>query len=207
MPQTKEQIAAYNKQYRLDNREHLAARRKQYYQDNREGINARKRQHYQDTKESINAKARQRYQDSRGSVAARGKQYRQDNRDSINAKKKQYRQDNKESINARGKQYRQDNRESIKKRGNKECINAGAARRRATQLNATPVWADHAKIQTFYARAKRMGGIFTGWKFHVDHVIPLKHELVCGLHCEANLSVEEQGFNGRKYNKFTTGEK
>lgn len=60
---------------------------------------------------------------------------------------------------------------------------------------ATPPWANLEIIARIYDCAE---------EDHVDHIIPLQGEMVCGLHVENNLqylSVEE---NLRKSNKFTT---
>lgn len=40
----------------------------------------------------------------------------------------------------------------------------------------------------------------------VDHHIPLKHPLVCGLHCVANLNYLSREANSRKHNKFSSEE-
>lgn len=56
-------------------------------------------------------------------------------------------------------------------------------------------WADMEKIAEIYAKAKELG-------MHVDHIIPLKHELVCGLHCEANLQILPPDENIAKRNWF-----
>ncbi|QFP93690.1 hypothetical protein [Ralstonia phage P-PSG-11-1] len=36
----------------------------------------------------------------------------------------------------------------------------------------------------------------------VDHIIPLKHPLVCGLHVECNLQLLSSEANNKKRNKF-----
>ena len=46
----------------------------------------------------------------------------------------------------------------------------------------TPAWADHKLMAAIYKRADRLN-------HHVDHIVPLNHPLVCGLHCEANLQI------------------
>ena len=49
----------------------------------------------------------------------------------------------------------------------------------ARKLQAVPKWADLDKIEQIYFN--RPEG------FHVDHIVPLKGELVCGLHVDYNL--------------------
>lgn len=62
---------------------------------------------------------------------------------------------------------------------------------------AMPAWADKDKIREIYAN--RPEGM------HVDHVIPLRGKLVCGLHVETNLAYLEGEENARKSNSFKDG--
>lgn len=52
--------------------------------------------------------------------------------------------------------------------------------RRASERRATPAWADRRKMAALFHEARRQG-------MSVDHIVPLSHPLVCGLHCHANL--------------------
>ena len=74
--QTKEEIAAYKKQYYEDNKEKALAYKKKYYEKNKEVVKA--------------------YQ----------KQYRQDNKGAIVAYKKKHQQDNKEELATKAKSLR-----------------------------------------------------------------------------------------------------
>jgi hypothetical protein len=65
----------------------------------------------------------------------------------------------------------------------------------------TPGWAQKAEIKKFYELAKKLTEE-TGIIHHVDHIIPLNHPLVCGLHVKENLQVITREENYRKSNTF-----
>lgn len=71
-------------------------------------------------------------------------------------------------------------------------------RRRKTSVVA---WADKQAIAKIYAEAA-MRTAQTGVRHEVDHIIPLKHPLVCGLHVPENLRVVTRSENARKSNKY-----
>ena len=90
-------------------------------------------------------------------------------------------------------------------RDHPEIANAKNARRRAALMNATPAWLtrDHLlEIQKFYRDAQRKARA-TGIEHHVDHIVPLKSSIVCGLHVPWNLQVLTGSENSRKRNKLT----
>lgn len=99
---------------------------------------------------------------------------------------------NRERCLARGRAWREAN---LDRKAAKE------SKRRATKLSAIPVWADLSKIKLIYAAAKEEERR-TGVKMHVDHIVPLQHELVCGLHCEANLQILPASQNLSKSNRW-----
>lgn len=72
---------------------------------------------------------------------------------------------------------------------------------RASKLNATPGWADRSKIAEFYFAADFLGMVTGEWH-HVDHMVPLRSKLVCGLHAEQNLQVLPAKENLRKHNRY-----
>lgn len=76
------------------------------------------------------------------------------------------------------------------------------AKRRAK--DAAPKWLTeehHAHILWFYERARMMNLLF-GAGFVVDHIIPLKHKDVCGLHVPWNMQLLTKADNQKKGNTF-----
>lgn len=81
---------------------------------------------------------------------------------------------------------------------------AFAAERYTAEIKATPPWlteSQRAEIRAIYDQAIRLT-TETGVLHHVDHVVPLKNRLVCGLNVPWNLQVLTKAENLRKGNKF-----
>jgi hypothetical protein len=79
--------------------------------------------------------------------------------------------------------------------------------RNARLQKAEPDWVDDKhkdRIVEIYLCAKNMSDKF-GRKYHVDHIVPLKGENVCGLHVWWNLQILEASRNLSKSNKFNGG--
>ena len=70
------------------------------------------------------------------------------------------------------------------------------ARKRAELLSRTPSWANLDKINEIYRNCSPGN--------HIDHIIPLRGVLVCGLHVENNLQEISAIDNITKSNSFDT---
>jgi len=99
--------------------------------------------------------------------------------------KKSYRILNKDNISKVQKEYYNNHTTEY---------NFYRANHRAAKLKATPNWANLITIKEIYRTCPE--------GYHVDHIVPLQNDLVCGLHCEFNLQHLPASENLSKSNKF-----
>lgn len=116
------------------------------------------------------------------------------------------RPENKELQRSRSTEWAKANPEKIasaqkKHRANNPGRNnASAAKHKAAKILATPNWAN----SFFIAEAYRLASLRTkmlGFAWHVDHIVPLRSKIVCGLHWERNLQVIPGTVNCSKSNR------
>ena len=75
---------------------------------------------------------------------------------------------------------------------------------RAAKLKATPAWLnkeDRKQMTVEYALARWCSKTM-GFKYEVDHIVPLQGKEVCGLHVPWNLRVIPQSSNRSKSNRL-----
>lgn len=102
------------------------------------------------------------------------KLWRSKNKDKIRGYVTKYYSKNKEQIDAANKVIKQRNKETYNK-----VKKYHSAKRRSRIKQAVPMWADLEKIREIYLNCPE--------GHQVDHIVPLKNKLVCGLHVEHNL--------------------
>lgn len=117
---------------------------------------------------------------------------------------------NPEPVKQKSKAYAEANRESVlenKKAYQKrrpEVYRANGAKRRARKNQATPLWVIgdiNDQIKALYTEASNRT-CSQGLKLAVDHIVPLKNSVVCGLHVPWNLRLTTKLENSKKNNRF-----
>lgn len=128
---------------------------------------------------------------------------------------KNYHIKNKKQRLQYAKQYRTENIAKVKesskksKQKHKDRVYASNALYRAQRIQAVPQWLtedEHKWIQWLYKQAQKLEEV-TGIPHHVDHIVPLKHPKVCGLHTPYNLQILTAEENTRKGNKWEEEDK
>lgn len=140
-----------------------------------------------------------------------GKKYYAEHKEQVNTRAKKWQSANIDKVRASALTHYYKNRESVlhSKRvrakkfrdENPAKVRAYIIARRKGRKLATPAWADMTAINAIYREARALQES-DGIERHVDHVIPLIHDLVCGLHVHQNLQILTASENIAKRNTF-----
>lgn len=126
-----------------------------------------------------------------------------------NRRSKMFNERRPEYAKERSRLYGKNNREQYLKNnkkwrdGNPHKLREYTETRNGYIKIAKPLWADDEKIKLIYQQRDLLTEQ-TGIVHHVDHVIPLMGENVCGLHVENNLCVLTIDENLTKSNSYIT---
>ena len=113
--------------------------------------------------------------------------------------KRKYRENNKEKIALYDKAYRENykgNKEKIAlyRKSIRPRLNYYQSKRRLIIKTQCPKWANLEKIKQIYIDCPK--------GYHVDHIITVVNNNVCGLHVESNLQYLTAEENLKKGNRF-----
>lgn len=160
---------------------------------------------YEKNKEQALSQKSEYYKENRDKILEYKKEYHENNKEKRNAYSRNYHKkyyiDNKEGISNRTKAWSEENKERIKDRRhnyytmNKGLFNANVMERNALKIKATPSWYEKESVIDLYNKAKLLN-------MSVDHIVPLRSKLVCGLHCIDNLQLMTLEDNRSKGNRW-----
>lgn len=186
MARTKEQKAAYDREYRAKNRERVAENKRRYVAEHADQERARVTAWHAANAERV-AEIKRAWK-ARNPDADR--QYVEKNREAVTATREAYRESRRAELATKQRAYAQIPEVKLRtaayhveyRAKNPEVHRTTMRLRRSGVSQATPPWADKAAIKAIYHLARATG-------MHVDHAVPLKGADVCGLHVESNLQL------------------
>lgn len=139
--------------------------------------------HWQNRDRQI-AKMKERYWENPEAARNRVNEYYHNNVEERKQVAREWKQNNPDKVQAQSTRWRNENREKVRAYSN--------ARKKRVR-HCIPKWADQEAIKQFYLNCPK--GMV------VDHIIPLKGDLISGLHLEDNLQYLTYTENAKK-NKF-----
>lgn len=194
-------MSIYAKKYREENKEKLIT----YREENKDRARKANKEYYNANIDREKERARIWYENNYNRIRERkldyGRRWRLKNPETKKKLDLEYNNKNKDNIKVKRKDYYNRNRVFILQKcreyrsKNLDKHNANSAGRRALKKKSIPKWYNKNKVNKLYKKAREMG-------LTVDHVVPLKSELVCGLHCWNNLQLLSQQENSSKGNYY-----
>lgn len=169
-------LGTQQKAYAIKNAEKRKASAKSYVAANKEKTLARQYAWREANIEKVRAQLRERYQN---------------NKEQMLAYQSVWSKENPEKRSAITRKW---------DKNNAPIKNAATARRRATKFQATPSWANEFIIAEAYSLAELRTKML-GFKWEVDHMVPLQSKIVCGLHVHTNIQVIPKIENIKKGNR------
>jgi hypothetical protein len=172
----------------------MAANRTKYQKD-----------YYEGNKEKIKAATKVRREKNPEYYKSMETKNRHKRLDAHNAESAEWRKNNPDYY----KEYRKDPKNKEKhagytsrwKKNNLDKVSEHAAWRRKAARTATPPWVNRDDIKAIFKNRDTIEEK-TGVIQHVDHIIPLIHEEICGLNIPFNLQVLPGSENMSKGNRF-----
>ncbi len=127
--------------------------------------------------------------------------YAKDNKARKNKLSQEWKAKNKEKVKASWSRYRKNRLHIIKAaslrryKASPEKYRAKSNEYLARKRAHTVGWFEADKVKQLYVKATVLG-------LEVDHIVPLKSDIVCGLHCWHNLQLLDRNLNASKNNRY-----
>ena len=143
-------------------------------------------------------------------TSAYKKTYYSKNKEEVKSKVKEYYLNNRDLCKERMQTYYENNKSYFQEykakyyEKNKAHYVAYSTFRKSRVKKATPDWLsddDRLRIAHMY-KLRELKSFVEGEEYHVDHIVPLRGENVCGLHVPWNLQLLPAKENLSKGNKF-----
>lgn len=187
--------SAYKREHYLKNADLVKAKAKKWREDNPERCAELNKSYYAANKEK---------------QAEYARLYRLTHKDQENARKAAWAEANRGKVKAAEAKYRSQNKEACSnrisnwKRRNTDKLRVYAANRKSAKLQAVPAWYEEFDefVVSEAAELAMLREDAIGVKWHIDHIVPLMSERVCGLHCAANVQVITESENVSKSNRY-----
>lgn len=163
--------------------------------------------HRNKCKGCTNAQAKHWYEANKERKAAAVAAWQEANRGAFELARAAWKKSNPEKLRGYTSEWQKANRPKINayKRAQRHVNPASVVKyeiaRRAAEKRACVRWANPFFIGEIYHLSKLRTKV-VGVRFVVDHMVPLRHPLVCGLHVEHNLEVIENHLNEKKGNRW-----
>lgn len=219
----REQIKKQRREYYLAHREKICARVKKAYQELDPAVrklraretyyrNIQTRQDYRkNNHDRLLRESREYYSNNKAYFATyrlekaeHYKEWRKENAEYLKEQKRLYHKANRDrhlEYNKKMKGHYQLWAKEYRRRNSTKIL-AYNASKRAHRHKATPLWADKGKIRMFYETAKLYNELYPEQApWHVDHIVPLKGQNICGFHVEYNLQLLPRTVNCSKGNR------
>lgn len=194
-----------------EKRKAACERSKRWRERNLEVVKAKKKIYNANNKEKISAYNKAYAEANADSIRAKDEAWRAANVEHRRERERRRYEANKDHFWQKLAKWRAENpnkvlesnrrRSSGFKTRNRQIYTASQNKRRAIKLGATPAWADHKAIEQYYLIANYLS-FELGVDFHVDHVVPLQSDRVCGLHAQTNMNIALGSWNISKSNRW-----